>query len=103
MRRLNHPNIVKLIAVYESPLSVYLVLEYIDGTTLAPRLRKGFAEEDAKIIIQQLLKILQYIHSQQIIHRDIKPANILLSKNSNYIKLCDFGLSCTRNNTRNAS
>ena len=51
-------------------------------------------ENDIRIILYNLLKALNFIHSANIIHRDIKPANILIDQNS-MVKICDFGLSRT--------
>ena len=57
----------------------------------------GFDEKDMCEIIQQLLKALSFIHSQNIIHRDIKPENILFANKRDYstVKLIDFGLATT--------
>jgi serine/threonine protein kinase/Tol biopolymer transport system component len=89
---LSHPNICALYDVGESDSRAYLVMEYLDGETLADRLSKG------SIPIDQVLKIgveiasaLDSAHRQGIIHRDLKPSNIMLTRSG--AKLLDFGLA----------
>ncbi|CAG9329525.1 unnamed protein product [Blepharisma stoltei] len=98
MRNLNHPNIVKLLKVYESEEHVFLVLEYINGGTLLDRLSNyhKYSEKNAAEIISRLLKAVDYLHSLEIVHRDIKLENILMISENNDIefKLADFGLAC---------
>ncbi|CAG9329424.1 unnamed protein product [Blepharisma stoltei] len=98
MRKLDHPNILKLFKVYEDCDKVYLVLEYAEGGDLRKRLSecKKYPEEAAIRFIQKLLRVVDYMKSLNIVHKDIKPENILLtspSDNSNF-KLADFGLAC---------
>ncbi len=72
----------------------YFVQEYIQGEDLAQRLKMdgSFTEVEVRVILQQMLQILQYIHSQSppIIHRDIKPSNIICAHEGNF-HLIDFG------------
>ncbi|CAG9329516.1 unnamed protein product [Blepharisma stoltei] len=97
MRRLDHPNIVKLFKIYEDYDSVYLVLEYAEGGDLRKKLSicKRFSEADAIGLIQKLLKVVEYMRSLNIVHRDIKLENIFLvnSDSNNDFKLGDFGLA----------
>ncbi|CAG9323736.1 unnamed protein product [Blepharisma stoltei] len=97
MRKLNHPNIIKLHRVYESPHNIYLVLDYVKGGDLYSRiLEKGSLPESTVIkFSKKLLKVLSYTQSCGVVHRDIKPENILMiSKNNDYnFKLADFGLA----------
>mmetsp|Transcript_27483 Transcript_27483/g.27137 ORF Transcript_27483/g.27137 Transcript_27483/m.27137 type:complete len:120 (+) Transcript_27483:468-827(+) len=97
MRKLDHPNILKLFRVYEDCDKVYLVLEYAEGGDLRKRLSecKKYPEEAAIKFIQKLLRVVDYMKSLNIVHKDIKLENILLtspSDNSNF-KLADFGLA----------
>jgi eukaryotic-like serine/threonine-protein kinase len=89
---LNHPHICTLHDIGSQDGVSFLVMEYVDGQTLAERLKKG------PLPIDQVLKIgtevalaLQKAHEQGIIHRDLKPANIMLT--SAGAKLMDFGLA----------
>ena len=99
LSNLDHPNIVKYFGVFEDDWYVHIVMEYLKGYDLYKiiTLKKytGFDEKDMCEIIQQLLKALSFIHSQNIIHRDIKPENILFANKRDYstLKLIDFGLA----------
>lgn len=69
----------------------YLVMDYITTPNL---LQCGdLSEEQIKLIIQQLLDTVSYIHSMNICHRDIKPDNILYDRQNKKITLIDFGIS----------
>ncbi|CAD8055953.1 unnamed protein product [Paramecium primaurelia] len=97
MRKLNHPNIVKLYEVHETINSVYFVLDMIQGGELLQRVREtGFlpAETMQKLAFN-LISALSHMHENRIIHRDLKPENLLLrSTENNYeIILADFGLA----------
>ena len=99
LSNLDHPNIVKYFGVFEDDWFVHIVMEYLKGYDLYKiiTLKKytGFDEKDMCEIIEQLLKALAFIHSQNIIHRDIKPENILFANKRDYstLKLIDFGLA----------
>ena len=101
LSNLDHPNIVKYFGAFEDKYYVHIVMEYLKGYDLYKiiSLKKytGFDEKDMCEIIQQLLKALSFIHSQNIIHRDIKPENILFANKRDYstLKLIDFGLATT--------
>ena len=101
LSNLDHPNIVKYFGAFEDNYYVHIVMEYLKGYDLYKiiSLKKytGFDEKDMCEIIQQLLKALSFIHSQNIIHRDIKPENILFANKKDYstLKLIDFGLATT--------
>ena len=101
MRRLDHPNIIKFIEVYETTDQLMMIMEYCPGDELFDVIlaRKVFSEEDAKPIFAQVCKAIYYLHSLNIIHRDVKPENVLVLHNTDLhsgqtiIKLLDFGLS----------
>ena len=89
---LGHPNICHLYDVGEQDGISYLVMEYLEGETLADRLHKG------PLPLEQVLRVgteicqgLEKAHRSGIVHRDLKPANIMLTKSG--VKLMDFGLA----------
>ncbi|CAH1428329.1 unnamed protein product [Lactuca virosa] len=96
LRRLDHPNIMKLDGIITSQLScsIYLVFEYmehdISGLLSCPNIK--FTESQIKCYMKQLLSGLKHCHSQGIMHRDIKGANLLVN-NEGIIKIGDFGLA----------
>ncbi|CAD8156741.1 unnamed protein product [Paramecium octaurelia] len=92
-KQLQHPNIISLFDSVEIDSNTFCtILEFCSGQDLSFYMKKyGMIEEkEAKLIIQQLLEAVKYIHSNKIIHYDIKPQNILFNQND--VKLCDFGL-----------
>ena len=90
---LNHPNIAGIHDLAESGGTKYLVLELIEGDTLADRLRRGpVPAEEALSIIKQVLEALEAAHEKGICHRDLKPANIKLTPDG-VVKVLDFGLA----------
>jgi Tol biopolymer transport system component len=100
---LNHPHICVLHDVGHQDGTDYLVMEYLEGQTLAKRLEKGALplDESLKIAVQ-IADALAKAHHQGIIHRDLKPANIMLTKSG--AKLLDFGLAKLRTSSvRSAS
>ncbi len=90
--RLKHPNILEIYDFgYEDGLA-YLVLELVEGGTLADRLGRPIELRDAVVILEQLAGALDYAHREGIFHRDIKPSNILLHVDGAPV-LADFGLA----------
>ena len=89
---LNHPHICHLYDVGSQNGFEYLVMEYLQGQTLAERLRAGpLPLHEVLNIGKELAEALETAHRQGIIHRDLKPANIMLTKTG--AKLMDFGLA----------
>ena len=80
LRKVKNRNIVKLYEVYEDSSYIYLVQEYLEGGDLSFLLRqkKKLNEEEAKMIMTDLVNGLEYLHRKLIIHRDIKPQNLIL-------------------------
>ena len=98
LKRLNHPNIIKLLDSYETQDSLYLVLEYIANSDLITTIIKSkyYSEQDIGGVVHNLVSALQYIHTANIVHRDIKIENVLVQKSKTglrKLKLCDFGLA----------
>src|SRR3954454_18371221 len=90
---LNHPHIAAIYALEESEDVVALVLELVDGATLADRIRQGrLAMSDALTIARQTAEALEAAHAKGIIHRDLKPANIK-APDGGTVKVLDFGLA----------
>ncbi len=92
--RLSHPNIVGVFDYGETPELAYIVMEFVDGTTLKQILDKGerFAVPEIMRIMDNLMTGLQFSHGHGVVHRDIKPANIMLAK-SGEVKIADFGIA----------
>lgn len=92
LKRLNHPNIVKIYSFVETPNTLYFVLEFVEHGSLAGLLKKFgvFPEQLIASYTAQILQGLKYLHGEGIIHRDIKGDNILITKDGK-VKLADFG------------
>lgn len=89
----DHPQIPRLIDYFVGGKQFYLVQEYIDGYTLKQEVKERgvFSEAETKVFLREILSVLNYIHSQEVIHRDIKPANILRRRIDQHLVLIDFG------------
>ncbi len=89
---LNHPNICLLFDIGHQDGIDFLVMEYLEGETLAARLEKGALPPDQMLrSAVQIADALDKAHRQGVIHRDLKPGNIMLTKSG--VKLLDFGLA----------
>jgi len=89
---LNHPNICVVHDVGEDSRTHYLVMEYLEGETLAARLEKGPVPMDQALkYAVEIADALDKAHQREVVHRDIKPGNIMLTKSG--AKLLDFGLA----------
>jgi serine/threonine protein kinase/Tol biopolymer transport system component len=92
---LNHPHICTLYDVGHQDGIDYLVMEYLEGETLAHRLKKGLLPPDQVLRYAiQMTEALDTAHKHGVIHRDLKPGNIMLTKSG--AKLLDFGLAKVR-------
>src|SRR5215831_1558806 len=90
---LNHPHIAAIFGLVESPDVRGLVLELVEGPTLADRLAKGPVPlDEALSVALQITQAVEAAHGQEIIHRDLKPANIKLTS-VGQVKVLDFGLA----------
>lgn len=68
-----------------------IVMEYVDGETLADYLKTNPSNKEKRRILNELLDALAFIHKHQIVHNDLKPENILVTRNGHNVKLIDFG------------
>ena len=90
---LNHTNIASIYGLEDSGGMRALVMELVEGPTLADRIREGAVPlEEALPIAKQIAEALEYAHEHGIVHRDLKPANIKLTHDGN-VKVLDFGLA----------
>lgn len=98
LAKIEHTNIVSVTDVFEEHNTVYYVMRYLSGGSLADLVKKNqlkrLSEEEAIKFINQIGNALSYLHSQQICHFDVKPQNILLDEKGNAV-LIDFGISKT--------
>jgi hypothetical protein len=93
---LDHSSIVKLHQVYETTDFIYLILDYLPHGDLYKRIsqKKFFSEEDSAKFTRNLLEVLDYIHSKDIVHRDLKLENIMMTDDNDFnFKIIDFGLA----------
>ena len=89
---LNHPNICVLHDIGRHEGARYLVMEFLEGETLAERLRSGpLPERQALPYARDIAAGLAAAHARGIVHRDLKPGNVMLTKGG--AKLVDFGLA----------
>lgn len=90
---LNHPNIASIYGLEESNGARALVMELVEGLTLAERIRQGpIPLDEALPFAKQIAEGLEYAHERGIIHRDLKPSNVKLTSDGQ-IKILDFGLA----------
>ena len=91
LARVNHPNVCQVFDVLEEGESLVLVLELLEGQSLAERLRTEITTSEALQIERQILGALHALHDLGIVHRDLKPSNVFLTRHGS--KLLDFGLA----------
>ena len=90
---LDHENIADVKDVVEKAGEVFVVMEFIDGSTLRRRLNRAFEIDEFLAIASQCAGALAAAHKERIVHLDIKPENIMLTATGK-VKICDFGLAC---------
>lgn len=102
LKKLKHQNISRLYQVFETETVIYLVLEYCAGGELFDYIvsKSKLEEAESAQIIYDLMRVLDYIHSNGFAHRDLKPENVLFD-DRHHIKLIDFGLAanCSADNS----
>jgi serine/threonine-protein kinase len=93
--KLSHPNIIPIHSVAESGEFVYYVMAFVDGETLADRVRSRgpFTGAEGARVLREVAWALSHAHSQGLVHRDIKPENILLEAGTGRALVADFGIA----------
>src|ERR1017187_9859775 len=92
LARVSHPNVCQLFDADEDGETLFLVLELLEGQSLAGRLPNGpLATSETVRIARQVLAALDALHGLGIVHRDLKPSNVFLTPHG--VKLLDFGLA----------
>jgi serine/threonine-protein kinase len=95
---LSHPNIILLHDFVKTDTEMYLVLEYVDGWSLAEILEKRtsrgrkFSPELAAALGAQIARALSHAHERAVVHRDVKPSNVLITRRGE-VKVVDFGIA----------
>ncbi|HEU4366292.1 MAG TPA: protein kinase [Candidatus Krumholzibacteria bacterium] len=91
--RLNHPNIVAMHAIEETPEHIFIVMEYVEGESIRSIVKRGaMTWERALELAPQILSALAMAHEHDVIHRDVKSDNIMLTPKGQ-LKVLDFGLA----------
>ncbi|CAF0830654.1 unnamed protein product [Adineta steineri] len=96
MKLVQHPNVVRLYEVIDTPNKLYLILELADGGDMYDYIMKhanGLNESLARRYFRQICRALKYCHEMQICHRDLKPENLVFFEKQGIFKLTDFGFS----------
>lgn len=108
MKRLDHPNIVRIYETVEDKTQVFLLMELCNDGDLLKRIRLHghLTEKTTRCFTKQLLSALAYCHDRGVVHRDVKPENILLQTRDNgceTLKLADFGVALSLRKQRSTS
>ena len=93
--RLNHPNIVRILDVFEENGTAYYVMDYIEGESLGDMVKRRGAIPEAEALgyVKDAASALEYIHSKNINHLDIKPSNLVLRHDDGKVLVIDFGVA----------
>ena len=99
LKKLNHPNIIKIYNKIEDSSNYYIIMEYASRGELFKYIvnKKRISEKEAAYFYCQLIHGLEFMHKNNITHRDLKPENLLIKEN-NILVISDFGLSTEYNN-----
>src|SRR6266700_6563322 len=93
---LNHPNIAAIYDLQEANCSRFLVLELVEGETLAERIKRGpIPVGESLNISKNICEALEAAHEKGVVHRDLKPANVKITPDGK-VKVLDFGLAKER-------
>lgn len=93
--KLSHPNVIPIHAVEDADAFVFYVMAYVDGETLAQRVRKRgpLPSSEGTRILREAAWALAYAHSEGVVHRDVKPDNILIERATGRVLVADFGIA----------
>ncbi|KAF1332205.1 Agc protein kinase, partial [Globisporangium splendens] len=96
LNKLRHPNIIRLYHTFQDNGNLYFLLEFLDGGELLDHLihekrQIGLHEDMVRFYLADVVNAIEYMHANQIIHRDLKPENMVVCKDTNHLKLIDFG------------
>jgi len=96
LQYLQHPHVIRLYEIIDTPSDIFMVMEYVAGGELFDHIvhKLRLREEEARRFFQQILSGVEYCHQNMVTHRDLKPENLLLDSNL-HVKIADFGLSNT--------
>jgi tRNA A-37 threonylcarbamoyl transferase component Bud32 len=99
--RLNHPRSVTVFDVIEEDGRLWLVMELVDGETLAERVQRSgpMSPAEAAAVGLQILDALEHAHAEGVVHRDVKPSNVLVLADG-AVKLTDFGIASLADDAR---
>lgn len=96
IKKLDHPALPRIVDIIDNGLTIYIVMDFIEGESIDKILNEFGAQSEDKVIswAMQICDVLSYLHSQKppIIYRDMKPANLMLKPNGN-ISIIDFGIA----------
>lgn len=102
IKLMDHPNIMKIYEVIESPYAYYLVCELLEGKNLMEVILNNihYTKSDTSRFMEDILYAVSYLHQEGIMHNDIRPDNLVFEGSgiSGKLKLIDFGLACEGNN-----
>ncbi len=96
MKLVQHPNVVRLYEVIDTPTKLYLILELGDGGDMYDYIMKhseGLDESKARAYFRQIVRAVKYCHDLHVVHRDLKPENVVFFEQNGQVKLTDFGFS----------
>ena len=98
-KKLNHPNIAKVVSIHSANEDLALVMEYIDGKELKDLIPEGGMSVDEVVrLLKPIASALDYLHEQGVVHRDMKPANVRVKPDGTPVIL-DFGIAKDTNET----
>jgi len=97
LKQVDHPNIIKLKELFETPTMLAIVTELVTGGELFDKIveQGSYSERDAALLVSKMVSAIEYLHQRGIVHRDLKPENLLLKdpESITEVKIADFGLS----------
>ncbi|XP_051152976.1 serine/threonine-protein kinase MHK [Andrographis paniculata] len=93
LRRLNHPNVIKLLEIVRQNNELFFIFEYMEHNLyqIMKDRQTSFSEEEIRAFMSQVLQGLAHVHQHGYFHRDLKPENLLVT--NNMLKIADFGLA----------